>query len=142
MRTRPTPGDVRLLVTRQQGKPVAVIYRPKVKGFKGQPVVLRSPTGTESFDTIEVSDKVRLDYRKTPAGFSATVTIPLTVLGWKPQPNSTVRLDLGYLFGNARGNQCARRAYWSNTSATAGIIGDVPSESRLEPQQWGTAIVE
>jgi hypothetical protein len=141
-RTRPTPGDVRLLVTRQQGKPVAVVYRPKVKGFRGEPVVLKSPTGQESFDAIEVSDKVKLEYRKTPAGFTALVTIPLGVLGWAPQPGSAVRLDLGYLFGNATGSQCAQRAYWSNAGPTAGIIGDVPSESRLEPERWGTATVE
>jgi hypothetical protein len=53
-----------------------------------------------------------------------------------------VRLDFGYLFGNETGNQCAQRAYWSNSGPTAGIIGDVPSESRLEPNQWGTATVE
>jgi hypothetical protein len=142
LRTKPAPGDVRLLVTRQQGKPVAVVYCPRVKGFQGQPVVLKSPTGQEAFDAIAVSDKVRLDYRKTPAGFSALVTIPHAVLGWTPQPNSAVRLDLGYLFGNSTGNLCAQRAYWSNTSPTAAIIGDVPSESRLEPKEWGTATVE
>jgi hypothetical protein len=141
-RTKPAAGDVRLLVTRQQGKAVAVVYRPKVKGFQGEPVVLKSPTGQEAFDAIEVSDQVRLEYRKTPAGFSAVVTVPLTLLGWAPQPSSAVRLDLGYLFGNATGNQCAQRAYWANAGPTAGIIGDVPSESRLEPQQWGTATVE
>jgi DNA-binding beta-propeller fold protein YncE len=141
-RTKPAPGDVRLLVTRQQGKPLAVIYRPKVKGFTGQALVLKSPTGQEPFDAIEVSDQVRLEHKKTPAGFSALVTIPLGALGWVPQPSSMVRLDLGYLFGNATGNQCAQRAYWANAGPTAGIIGDVPSESRLEPAQWGTATVE
>jgi hypothetical protein len=141
-RTRPVVGDVRVLVTRQRGRTAAVIYRPKVKGFSGQPVVLRSPTGQESFDSIESSDKVRLEYRKTPAGFTALVTVPLALVGWKPRPGSSVRLDLGYLFGNSTGNQCAQRAYWSNAGPTAGIIGDVPSESRLEPHQWGTATVE
>jgi DNA-binding beta-propeller fold protein YncE len=141
-RTRPAPGDVRLLVTRQQGQPLAVIYRPKVKGFAGQPVVLKSPTGQESFDSIEVSDGVRLDYQKTPTGFAAVVTVPLSVLGWTPRRYSAVRMDVGYLFGNATGSQCAQRAYWANVGTTAGIIGDVPSESRLEPHQWGTATVE
>ena len=45
-------------------------------------------------------------------------------------------------WGNTTGNQCAQRAYWSNNSPTAGIIGDIPSESRLEPDQWGSATVE
>jgi hypothetical protein len=141
-RTGPAAGDVRLLVTRQRGRPLAVVYRPKIKGFRGQPVVLTSPTGQEAFDAIEVSDAVRLEYRKTPAGFSAVVTIPLSVLGWTPRPGSAVRLDVGYLFGNATGNQCAQRSYWANAGPTAAIIGDVPSESRLEPKQWGTATLE
>jgi hypothetical protein len=121
---------------------VAVVYRPKFKGFRGRPVVLKSPTGQESFDAIEVTDQVRLEYWNTPAGFGAVVTIPLAVLGWAPRPGSTVRLDLGYLFGNETGNQCALRAYWSNTGPTAGIIGDVPSENWLAPAWWGTATVE
>lgn len=141
-RTKPAAGDVRLLVTRQQGRPLAVIYRPKVAGFTGQPIVLRSPTGQQSFDAIEVSDQVRLDYQKTPAGFRAVVAVPLAVLDWRPQPGAAVRLDVGYLFGNATGNQCGQRAYWANTGPTAAVIGDVPSESRLEPQHWGTATVE
>jgi hypothetical protein len=141
-RTRPAAGDVRLLVTRQQGRPLAVVYRPRVKEFRGQPTVLRSPTGEESFDAIEVTEAVGLEYRKTPTGFTAVVTVPLAVLGWAPRPSTTVRMDLGYLFGNATGSQCAQRAYWANVGPTAGIIGDVPSESRLEPHQWGTATVE
>jgi hypothetical protein len=141
-RTKPAFGDIRILVTRQGGSPMAVVYRPKIKGFHGQAVVLKSPTGQEAFDAIEVGDQIRLDYHKTPAGFSALVTIPLALLGWTPQAGSSVRLDLGYLFGNSTGNQCAQRVYWSNRSPTAGIIGDVPSESRLEPNQWGTATVE
>jgi hypothetical protein len=44
-RTTPAPGDLRLLLTRQQRKPVAVFFRPKVKGLTGQPLVLTSPTG-------------------------------------------------------------------------------------------------
>jgi hypothetical protein len=141
-RTRPGPGDLRLLVTRQRGKPVAVIYRPKIRGFQGRPVILRSPTGEESFDVIEETDEVKLEYRKTPAGFSALVTIPLSLIGWTPRSSTAVRLDLGYLFGNSTGSQCGQRSYWSNNGPTAAIIGDVPSESRLEPQHWGTATVE
>ena len=140
-RAKPAPGDVRILVTRQNEKPVAIIYRPKIKDFKGQAIVLKSPTGQESFDAIEAG-KIGLEYARTPAGFRAVVTVPLDVLGWKPQAGATVKMDLGYLFGNSTGNQCAQRSYWANASPTSGIIGDVPSESRLEPSHWGTAGVE
>ena len=150
-RKTPAPGDVRVLITRQGDsaaagavKPLAVIYRPKVRDFKGQPIIFTTPGGgSESFDQIEASDAVKLlDYRRTPSGFSATAAIPLKVLGWMPKPASSVRIDIGYLFGNVTGNQCAVRGYWANNSFTANVVNDVPNESRIEPAEWGSATVE
>jgi hypothetical protein len=140
-RKRPAPGDLRLLVTRQAGKPVAVLFRPKVKGFTGQPLVMTSPTGKEAFDKIDAVT-VGLEYKKVAGGFQATVTIPLALLGWMPQPGGEVKLDLGYLFGNPTGNMVAARAYWRNNGFAANVTNDVPNESRLEPGEWGTATVE
>ena len=51
-------------------------------------------------------------------------------------------MDVGYIFGNATGNDASLRAYWSNTGFSAGVLHDVPNESRLEPKEWGTATVE
>jgi hypothetical protein len=141
-RKRPAAGDVRVLITRQEEEPVAVVYRPKVEGFEGQPTVLESPTGTESFDRIEVTERVKLDYRERDRGFTATAAIPLEVLGWAPKPGQSVRLDVGYIFGNEPGTRAAIRAYWHNNSFTANVVDDVPHESRLEPGEWGTALVE
>jgi DNA-binding beta-propeller fold protein YncE len=141
-RTTPAAGDVRVLVTRQGGKPFAVIFRPHVKGFNGTPIVLTSPTGKESFDAIETSEKIKLDYDPTPDGFIATVTIPLAELGWKPEPGGKVRLDLGYIFGNNAGTKATGRAYWANKGFAAGVLNDLPNESRLVPKEWGEARVE
>lgn len=141
-RDKPAPGDVRLLVTRKEGKPFAVVYRPKVKGFNGEPIVLRSPTGTESFDAIEVVDNIGLDYRKTADGFTAIVTVPLSLLGWKPEPGKSVRMDIGYIYGNAGGTIATARSYWRNNGFSANVLKDVPNESRLVPNEWGEAIVE
>jgi hypothetical protein len=141
-RKKPAPGDVRILVTRRAGKPLAVVYRPKVKGFAGKPIVLSSPTGREPFDAIEPTDRVRLAYRQHAGRFEATVTIPLELLGLRPRPGSTVRMDVGYVFGNKTGTQAAVRAYWANNSFTANVVNDIPHESRLEPGEWGTATVE
>jgi hypothetical protein len=141
-RKRPAPGDVRLLITRQEKQPVAVVYRPKVEGFEGEATVLESPTGTESFDRIEVTRAVKLDYETRDRGFTATATLPLDLLGWTPKPGQRVRLDVGYIFGNEPGTRAAIRAYWHNNSFTANVVDDVPHESRLEPAEWGTALVE
>jgi hypothetical protein len=129
-------------VTRQDGKPLAVIYRPKVKGFTGTPTVLSSPTGKESFDAIEVTDRVGLDYKKTADGYSAVVTIPQNLIGLALKPGEQLKMDLGVIYGNATGTRTSMRSYWVNNSATANITYDVPSEARLEPDQWGTASVE
>ena len=136
------PGDLRMLISRQQGKPIAVIYRPKIARFSGHPIVLTSPANAESFDAIETTDRMTLDYQKTETGFTALVTIPCDVIGWHPQAGATMKIDLGYIFGNATGTQAALRAYWKNHSFAAGILNDVPTESRLEPQEWGTATIE
>jgi hypothetical protein len=144
----PAPGDVRLLVTRQataDGKairPVAVLYRPKVKDFKGRPILLSSPTGKESFDVIDVVEPVGLEYRKTPTGFQAVVAIPLDLLGLKLRKGASLKMDLGYLYGNATGSQIAARCYWTNNSFSAKVVNDVPNESRLEPAEWGKVMVE
>jgi hypothetical protein len=147
-RKKPTTGDVRLLVTRQAAadgktfKSLAVVYRPKVRDFKGERFVFKSPTGTESFDVIETTERVSVEYQPTPAGFTAVVTVPLELLGLKLRPGLRLPFDVGYLFGNEKGTQTAARAYWCNNGFAANVTYDVPSESRLEPAEWGEAVVE
>ena len=141
-RTTPAAGDIRLLVTRRDGAPFAMLYRPKVAGFEGEPIVLHSPTGTESFDRIERVENVGLDYAETEEGYTAVVTVPLALIGWKPAPGGSVRMDVGVIFGNAAGTRTAIRAYWRNNSFSANVVDDIPHESRLEPAEWGEALVE
>jgi hypothetical protein len=141
-RQKPASGDLRVLVTRRGGKPLAVVYRPKEAGFRGQPTVFTSPTGRESIDRIEFWDDLKLQYEKTAGGFQAVVCLPLARLGLALTPGTVERMDVGYIFGNPTGNTTALRAYWSNKSFTAGVTQDVPHEARLEPAQWGNATVE
>ena len=136
------PGDVRILVTRREGKPFAVIYRPKISDFQGKPTVLKSPTGQESFDQIEVTDRIGLEYNKLRDGFRALVTIPLKFINLLPKPNMKLKMDVGYIYGNKVGNKTALRKYWNNNSFSANVTYDIPNESRLEPHEWGNAIIE
>jgi len=140
----PVPGDVRLLISQRDGKPWAVLLRPKVAGFTGKPFHLTSPTGFEDFDAITAIDSVELrDLRKTPDGFEVTAVVPTDALGLPAlKPGTSLRMDVGYIFGNAGGTSAAVRAYWHNNSFTANVVNDVPNESRLEPAEWGTARVE
>ncbi|MBS3764634.1 MAG: hypothetical protein KGZ25_15150, partial [Planctomycetes bacterium] len=141
-RKKPAPGDLRLVVTRQNGKPKFVMIRPEVKDFKGDPIVLESPVDRSEIDSIEEVEEVELDYKKHSGGFTATVTVPQKFLGWTPRPGTAVKMDLGYIFGNKTGTNAVKRTYWSDNSFEANVVDDIPDESRLRPAEWGTAVVE
>jgi hypothetical protein len=134
---------VRVLVTQHQGKPLATLYFPKVKDFQGEPTVFNSPTGKESFDEIRVLENLALTVEKTDKGFRAQVKLPLESLRLELKPGQKLKMDLGYIFGNAQGiGKAVRRAYLSNNSFAANVVDDIPNESRLEPKEWSEAVVE
>jgi len=134
---------VRALITKHNGKPFAALYFPKVKDFHGEPTVLNSPTGKESFDEITFLDDIELSCEKTDAGFHARARLPLKALRLELKPGQKLKMDLGYIFGNAQGiGKAMRRAYLFNNSFSANVIDDIPNESRLEPSEWGEATVE
>jgi len=141
-RDKPAPGDLRVLISQRDGKPVTAVYRPKVAGYAGEPILFTSPTGKESFDKIEIWDNIKLDYEKSPVGFNVVAYLPLARLGFTPKPGTVLKMDVGYIFGNTTGNITATRAYWSNHSFSSGVTQDVPNESRLEPKEWGSVTVE
>jgi hypothetical protein len=134
---------VRLLVTRYQEKPFAAIYFPKVKDFQGEPTVFNSPTGKETFDEIKFLDDVAIALDKMEKGFRVRVAIPLAALRLDLKSGQKLKMDVGYIFGNAQGvGKAVRRAYLVNNSFSANVLDDIPNESRLEPKEWGEATVE
>jgi hypothetical protein len=134
---------VRVLATQYNGKPFATVYFPKVKDFKGEPTVFNSPTGKESFDEIKLLDNVALTSEKMDKGFRAKLVLPLEVLRLQLKPGQKLKMDLGYIFGNAKGvGKAVRRAYLNNNSFSANVVDDIPNEARLEPKEWGEAEVE
>jgi len=53
-----------------------------------------------------------------------------------------VRIDMGYVFGNKNGTKTVVHAYINNNSFSANVVDDIPSESRLEPNEWGIVEVK
>ncbi|MDB5299510.1 MAG: repeat containing protein [Phycisphaerales bacterium] len=128
-RTEPAAGDLRLLVTTVKGKPMAVLYRPVAPDSKN-PVPFSSPWRTIRIDQVQdVSADVQFAATEGDFEFS----IPLSVLGLRPEPGQTLRGDVGVLRGD--GFQTLQRVYWSNKAT--GITADVPSEAMLTPNLWG-----
>jgi hypothetical protein len=125
----PAFGDIRLLVTLVNGKPLALVYRAIVPGTK-EKIPFSSPWRTVNFDKIDdISSKVELA-RKDGA---YELSVPLAALGLRPEIGLTIKGDIGVLRGSAM--QTCQRAYWNNKAT--GITADIPSEAELTPALWG-----
>jgi len=136
-RPAPAPGDLRLLISRFQGEPVAVVYRYSVPGAaEADRKVFASPVGKVAVDVVE---KVPADIRivRSGEGYVVEAAIPWAQLGAQaPSAGAKLRGDLGILFADEAGIGVAERVYWSNPET--GLVADVPGEIRLHPDRWGT----
>ncbi len=128
----PIRGDERLLVTRIQGKTVAVLYREVAEGIPAtQHYLFQSPIGKVEFDQVlNVSKRIHL-YQ---SGLNYEISAPLSLLAMPiPEPGYQTLGDIGVLVGN--GTKTVERLYWSNKNAS--IVSDIPGEARLQPANWG-----
>jgi hypothetical protein len=131
---KPAAGDIRLVVTRNKGRPFAVLYRAVVRN-SNQPVYFTSPIQTVKIDVVEdVSDKVGI----VQEGGDYLVAIPLNLIGLNPSSTPSLCGDIGILRGD--GDHTIERVYWNN-KATA-LTADVPSEAKFLPQLWGRIVFD
>ncbi len=140
----PKVGDLRLVVAKREGKPVAILYKAKVPGTS-EPVTISSPVGSTVIDKIEdISGRISLAYGITylPNPYranrknvyrTAEVSIPLKLLGWDPKALPETIGDIGIILG--QDGRAIERDYWHNNSA--GIVSDLPSEAGFDVGYWG-----
>ncbi len=134
----PQAGDLRLLISRLNDEPTAVLYRPLDEGTPAQrKITFASPVATVTFDAVE---KLDLPITVTPneTGYTLEAAIPWKTLraDLKPAAGMKLRGDVGVLFADDAGLATAERIYWSN--ADSGLVADIPGEARLQPDRWGT----
>ncbi len=130
-RQEPVVGDVRLLVAQSGGRTRAALFRAVAPNSpKRRDVLYQSPIGRVHFDEVaDISGSVALVGQDGDFEFS----VPLGVLGLRPQKGAEILGDLGILRGD--GAQTTRRIYWNNLDT--GLVSDIPSEARLRPSNWG-----
>jgi hypothetical protein len=127
-------GFIRVLVTKVQDQPKALLYRPTAAGTKpADRVPFSSPQRTIYFDRVDdiTSD---LQFSEDKKG-SYLFSLPLAKLGLT---TPKFHGDLGILRGD--GQSTTARVYWSNKATS--ITADVPSEAELQPKLWGRMAVE
>jgi hypothetical protein len=126
-------GDERLFLSVFQGRPIAVLYRPVVPGTVA-PVHL----GAAQVDRIICLDSAKVACQRDAAGGTYTLeaSIPLRDLGLDHSPEEPLRGDVGVIFADESGNNRAERLYYYNKQTS--IVADLPTETRLQPDQWDT----
>lgn len=131
-RNKPVPGDLRLLATLLNDKPLALLYRSVVPGTKeNERVSFSSPWRTIHFDKAE-DITPRIEFSGANGNYE--ISIPLADLGLQPAAGSRIRGNIVVLRG--ADNETTTRVYWSNKAT--GIVSDVPDEAMLNPKLWGT----
>jgi hypothetical protein len=128
-------GDVRLVLTEVDGKPLAMLYRYKAAGA-GEPVRFTSPTGETVVDEVRELAGVAVAVRRGEGSWFLEAAVPWKELGGKaPAEGAGLRGDVGVLVSDAAGQSTLVRYYWANKSNV--VMSDLPSEARVLPGAWG-----
>ncbi|NQT20372.1 MAG: hypothetical protein HQ592_11750, partial [Planctomycetes bacterium] len=137
----PKPGDVRIVFSQLNGKPVAVLMKPiDNTSLAEKTVKFTSPIGTRIFQRLEVIADARVAVRKGSGTYVLEASVPLKTIGLTPKPGVTIRGDLGFISSDARGMINTARTYWCNQHTN--LVNDLPHEAWLYPDKWGEMTFE
>ena len=127
------PGDLRLLFSVHQGKPVAVLYDYRRPGA-GEPVELTS-VKTTRIERLEVLENAKMAIDRDDGGYVLRASVPLADLKWTPVPGTVYPGDFGIVYSDQTGQTNQLRMYWSNRAT--GIVSDLSMEADIQPGNWG-----
>ena len=131
------PGDLRLSIAPFNGKPLAVLYRYRLKDKAGaNPVEFASPWRSEKVDDVRKLERAEIKVQTWEGGYRVEAKIPLEELDLRALRGQTLRGDFGVVYGDRQGTVNLSRVYWSNQAT--GLVNDVPGETMLAPDLWGT----
>jgi len=137
---KPAVGDIRIAIAPYEKDAIVMLYQPLAPGYKGKREEFVSPVGRVVMDRVERIVEAKVSVKRTPEGYDLEAAIPLNKLGLEFPVGRTIRGDVGVLFSDDTGTKCLLRRYWSNRNTN--IAADLPSETRLQPNEWGTVVVE
>lgn len=137
-RRAPAKGDIRLLFSELDGKPVAVLFEPVTEPRAEKPRQLMAAT----IDRISILKDADVKIAKRNNGYRLTATVPLVsspVLESLLSSNHTsLRGDFGVIFSGPAGGRELRLYYYNkNTFMTS----DLTTEATLQPAEWGTVLI-
>ncbi len=136
-RNKPVAGDIRILVTYVEGKPVAVLYRPIALGARRSEAwkVSTPAGGVASFQQVKILKGVTIKAVRGKNKYNVEMAVPRKAIGLKNvRRGLKLRMDWGVI-STTEGNLSIARDYWANKQAVG--VTDEPTEARLQPKNWG-----
>lgn len=131
-------AGTRMLVTKQNGVPIAVVYKPQSASSK--PYVFKSPVRESPFAYVSVEPTITFQEQVGSREYVIAATIPWQVLGITPKAGLSLHGDLGILFGSDTGDRTDLRVQWVDKETN--VVNDVPTEAEFFPANWGTFILK
>lgn len=136
-RNAPAPGDLRVLLTVAEGKPVAVLYQPVAPDARPDEAwEARTMVFQAKFARVARLAGAAVAARSMPNGYCLEASIPLAAVGLEVRPDLMLKMDWGILVSGPDGNEVMQRLYWANPQT--GIVADEAAEAMLRPDLWGT----
>jgi len=133
-RAEAVKGDLRVIIAPFQGRNIAVLYKYVVSGSQ-EPIAFSSPVGTVEVDVVKQIESAQIAVRKGDGHYSLEAKIPLEALAFHPRGGQRLTGDFGVIWSDGLGQKNAARCYWTNSAA--GIVADLFSEAKIEPNRWG-----
>jgi hypothetical protein len=129
-RSAAASGDLRLLLSVFQDKPVAVLYRPVVPGT-ARPIRLMAA----QLDRIDLLTQASVAVRRSPGGYAIEAMVPFSALGISTSGIDTLQGDVGVISSDPAGRDRVKRSYHYNQQTA--MVADLTTEATLQPGEWG-----
>jgi hypothetical protein len=134
-RTQPGRGDVRVVFSVWEGRPVAVLYEFRSEDLLVVPVAFRTGARVVECDKVTELKSARVALQRAAAGGAGPgctleALVPWSALGMQPAALREVRGDFGRIEASP-----ARRLRWAESVPLA--PGDLAAAAAVHPARWG-----
>ena len=121
-----------------KNKPVVYFFKP-VEPTSKNPVYFRSPAGEVKIDQMGYVKGVDIGIKREKDRYTIEVKLPVSFFkNLKLKNGLTLAVDFALNFSDMSGRMNVLKIYWN--AGMGDIVSDVPTEQKIYPWRWGTAI--
>lgn len=145
-RAKPQLGDIRFLASMINGKPLLQAMIP-VSGKHDKPFRYTSPVGDDTYAYVGPVEGSEVKIEVKPNSYIVNMKLPKSCFeDLSFEPGSELAFESEVLLSGygQRGFQAISRnhLYTSRAATQAKMVDDIPSEARLYPDNWGSAVIK